>query len=195
MILFKCIAELGSFGITLFTLYYYVCQGDMKYESLNCMDLKICSFKLKFFLNSKHEVFIYNVLFDEDLVLTKLNWSRCWNCSWQCKISFTMSLDSKISSPHRRSQIQTAFSVSSPSLKRQNSRSDEHELGGCSALLQRHRFLLTALGLLAFLCTIYLYFAVTLGPSDTCSGFTGAEKAACHLEHGKAFAKGKLKFF
>nr|GMC73597.1 uncharacterized protein LOC109152540 [Ipomoea batatas]GMC75301.1 uncharacterized protein LOC109152540 [Ipomoea batatas] len=106
-----------------------------------------------------------------------------------------MSLDNKISSPHRRSQIQTAFSVSSPMFKRQNSRSDDHELGGCSALLQRHRFLLTALALLTFLCTIYLYFAVTLGPSDTCSGFTGAEKAACHLEQGKAFAKGKLKFF
>ncbi|CAH9082977.1 unnamed protein product [Cuscuta europaea] len=107
-----------------------------------------------------------------------------------------MSLDSKISSPHRRTQLQTAFSVS-PSLKKQSSRGDEHELGSCTTLFHRHRFLLIALGLLAFLCTIYLYFAVTLGAAGngTCSGYTGTEKVACHLEHGKAFAKGKLKFF
>ncbi|RAL41421.1 unnamed protein product [Cuscuta campestris] len=105
-----------------------------------------------------------------------------------------MSLDTKISSPHRRSQLQSAFSAS-PSLKKQSTRGDDHELGNCSTLINRHRFLLTALGLLGFLCTIYLYFAVTLGAAGTCSGFTGTEKAACHLEHGKAFAKGKLKFF
>ncbi|XP_009598523.1 uncharacterized protein [Nicotiana tomentosiformis] len=104
-----------------------------------------------------------------------------------------MVLEVNISSPHRRSQTQTAFSTSS-SLKRQHSRGDE--FGSCSTLLQRHRFLLTALALLAFLCTVYLYFAVTLGAGDSCSGLKGTQKAACYVEHGKAsMAKGKLKFF
>ncbi|KAJ8536153.1 hypothetical protein K7X08_034554 [Anisodus acutangulus] len=104
-----------------------------------------------------------------------------------------MALDSIITSPHRRSQTQTAFS-STDQKKKQYSRGDE--LGSCSTVLQRHRFLLTALGLLAFLCTIYLYFAVTLGAGDSCSGLTGTQKAACYVEHGKAHTgKGKLKFF
>ncbi|KAI5660370.1 hypothetical protein M9H77_29163 [Catharanthus roseus] len=101
-------------------------------------------------------------------------------------------IESTITSPHRRSQPQNAFS--SPSFNKKPSRGDE--LGSWSTLLQRHRFLLTALALLAFLCTIYLYFAVTLGNSDTCSGFTGTKKASCHMEHAKAaMAKGKLKVF
>lgn len=71
------------------------------------------------------------------------------------------------------------------------------ELGSCSTLLQRHRFLLTALALLAFLCTIYLYFAITLGVSgDSCSALTGTQKALCRVEQVKvSAAKGKLKFF
>ena len=70
------------------------------------------------------------------------------------------------------------------------------EFGNCSTLIQRHRFLLTALALLAFLCTVYLYFAVTLGGSDSCSGLSRAQKAACHLQQAKAaVGKGKLKFF
>uniref|UniRef100_A0A5B6YII5 Uncharacterized protein n=1 Tax=Davidia involucrata TaxID=16924 RepID=A0A5B6YII5_DAVIN len=101
-----------------------------------------------------------------------------------------MVLENILTSPHRRSQ--SAFS--SPSFKRQYSRGDE--LGSCSTLIQRHRFLLTALALLAFLCTIYLYFAVTLGAGDSCSGLTGEQKALCRLEQAKAsVAKGKLKFF
>ncbi|XP_059291620.1 uncharacterized protein LOC132633103 [Lycium barbarum] len=105
-----------------------------------------------------------------------------------------MALDSIITSPHRRSQTQTAFSTIDQK-KSQCSRGNE--LGSCSTVLQRHRFLLTALGLLAFLCTIYLYFAVTLGAAgDSCSGLTGTQKAACFVEHGKAhMGKGKLKFF
>ncbi|KAA8540572.1 hypothetical protein F0562_024509 [Nyssa sinensis] len=83
---------------------------------------------------------------------------------------------------------------SSPSVKKQYSRGDE--LGSCLTLVQRHRFLLTALALLAFLCTIYLYFAVTLGAGDLCSGLTGTQKASCRMEQAKAsVAKGKLKFF
>ncbi|KAJ6945430.1 hypothetical protein NC651_000469 [Populus alba x Populus x berolinensis] len=52
-----------------------------------------------------------------------------------------MVLDSMITSPHQRS----------PSFRKQFQRD---ELGSRSTLLQRHRFLLTALALLAFLCTI-----------------------------------------
>ncbi|KAL2454513.1 hypothetical protein Adt_47991 [Abeliophyllum distichum] len=103
-----------------------------------------------------------------------------------------MPLDSVITSPHRRSQTQTAFSSSS---KRQHS-SRGDELGSCSTLLQRHRFLLTALVLLAFLCTVYLYFAVTLGARDSCSEMTGVQKASCRLQQVKAsVATGKLKVF
>ncbi|KAA8542018.1 hypothetical protein F0562_023170 [Nyssa sinensis] len=101
-----------------------------------------------------------------------------------------MVLESIISSPHRRSQ--GAFS--SPSYRRQYSRGDE--LGSCSTLIQRHRFLLTALALLGFLCTIYLYFAVTLGAGDSCSELMGHQKALCRMEQAKAYvAKGKLKFY
>ncbi|XP_061337971.1 uncharacterized protein LOC133284867 [Gastrolobium bilobum] len=92
-----------------------------------------------------------------------------------------MVLDSLLSSPHRRS----------PSFRRQLQRD---ELGSWSALVQRHRFLLTALVLLTFLCTVYLYFAVTLGATSTCTGLTGAQKASCQLKHAKNFmGKGKLK--
>ncbi|KZV57916.1 hypothetical protein F511_12522 [Dorcoceras hygrometricum] len=101
-----------------------------------------------------------------------------------------MGLDNVITSPHRRTQAQTAFSPQV--LKRQHSRVEE--LGSCSTLVKRHRFLLVALVLLAFLCTVYLYFAVTLGAAD-CAGLTGARKASCQLQQAKAsVAKGKLKF-
>ncbi|KAL9407082.1 hypothetical protein Peur_004054 [Populus x canadensis] len=94
-----------------------------------------------------------------------------------------MVLDSMITSPHRRS----------PSFRKQFPRD---ELGSWSTLLQRHRFLLTALALLAFLCTIYLYFAVTLGATESCSGLTGAKKTLCRLELAKdSVGNGKLKFF
>ncbi|GER49117.1 hypothetical protein STAS_26340 [Striga asiatica] len=104
-----------------------------------------------------------------------------------------MALDNIITSPHRRSQSQTAFSQPN-SLKKQQSRGEE--FGSCSTLVQRHRFLLTALALLAFLCTVYLYFAVTLGAGDDCSGLVGTQKATCRLRMAKgSVAKGKLKFF
>ncbi|KAH0851051.1 hypothetical protein HID58_095018 [Brassica napus] len=41
------------------------------------------------------------------------------------------------------------------------------DLGSCSTVVNRHRYLLTALLLLAFLCTVYLYFAVTLALGTT----------------------------
>ncbi|KAM7254232.1 hypothetical protein ACFE04_031914 [Oxalis oulophora] len=71
-------------------------------------------------------------------------------------------------------------------------------------LLHRHRFLITAMGLLAFLCTVYLYFAITLGDTitssstRTCSGLQGIQKEACRLELAKSstsVSHGKLKFF
>ncbi|KAK9281669.1 hypothetical protein L1049_004573 [Liquidambar formosana] len=100
-----------------------------------------------------------------------------------------MVLDS-ILSPHRKSQ--NAFS--SPSFRKQFQTRDE--MGSWSTLVRRHRFLLTALALLAFLCTIYLYFAVTLGATPSCSGLTGTQKALCRLEQAKAsVSKGKLKFY
>ncbi|KAL4601975.1 hypothetical protein ACB092_10G020200 [Castanea dentata] len=92
-----------------------------------------------------------------------------------------MVLDSILASPHRRS----------PSFRKQFSRDDSLSW---PTLLQRHRFLLTALVLLAFLCTVYLYFAVTLGASGSCSDLKGTQKVLC-LEHAKAtVGKGKLKF-
>ncbi|XP_071733415.1 uncharacterized protein [Rutidosis leptorrhynchoides] len=99
-----------------------------------------------------------------------------------------MVIDGIINSPHRRPQ--TAFSSSS--FKKQYSKSDE--LGNFSTVVKRHRFLLTALALLAFLCTVYLYFAVTLGEDDTCSGLSGTQKALCHAQHVKqSVSKGKMK--
>jgi hypothetical protein len=96
----------------------------------------------------------------------------------------TMVLDS-LSSPHRRSQ--NTFFVSSAK-KPQSSRDDSW-----SALFERHRFLLTTLLVLAFLCTIYLYFAVTLGASDACTGLEGAERIECQAR--SVLQHGKLKFY
>ncbi|GJN09750.1 hypothetical protein PR202_ga27781 [Eleusine coracana subsp. coracana] len=91
-----------------------------------------------------------------------------------------------LSSPHRRSQ-NTFFM--SPSKKPQSSRDD---VGSWSALVERHRFLLTTLVVLVFLCTIYLYFAVTLGVPDACSGLVDTEREECLA---KSIARhGKLKF-
>ncbi|KAG6413248.1 hypothetical protein SASPL_125956 [Salvia splendens] len=102
-----------------------------------------------------------------------------------------MAVDKVITSPHRRSQTQTAFSPPSP--RKQHLR--DTELGSCTTLVQRHQFLLIALALLVVLCTIYLYFAVTLGSADECSNLAGAQKATCRLQLLKASAaKGKLKF-
>ncbi|KAI0502499.1 hypothetical protein KFK09_017452 [Dendrobium nobile] len=97
----------------------------------------------------------------------------------------TMVLDA-LTSPHRKSQSPFSLS-SSPSKKHRD------ELGSWSTLLDRHRYLLTMLALLAFLCTIYLYFAVTFGATDSCSGLSGAQKALCMAKLMPK--KGKLKFF
>ncbi|KAJ3698395.1 hypothetical protein LUZ61_002100 [Rhynchospora tenuis] len=96
-----------------------------------------------------------------------------------------MVLDS-LSSPHRRNQ-NTFFSA--PPKKQSSGRED---VGTWSALVERHRFLLTMLVLLAFLCTVYLYFAVTLGSNDSCSGLSGTQRAICEAK--SSLGKGKLKF-
>ncbi|KAJ0257132.1 Uncharacterized protein HA466_0080520 [Hirschfeldia incana] len=87
--------------------------------------------------------------------------------------------------------------VSSPLRRHQSLKKQWEDLGSCSTVINRHRYLLTALALLAFLCTIYLYFAVTLGArhSSSCYGLTGKDKAMCQLQHVQAISKGKLKFF
>ena len=104
-----------------------------------------------------------------------------------------MALDNVITSPHRRSQTQTAFSQ--PPTKKQYTKGGD-ELGNCATLVQRHQFLLTALALLAFLCTIYLYFAVTLSSGEACDGLTGAQMATCRLRIAKeSVSNGKMKVF
>ncbi|CAA7407321.1 unnamed protein product [Spirodela intermedia] len=88
-----------------------------------------------------------------------------------------------LSSPHRKSQnplFQTPSKKSSSSW---------------SILLERHQFLLMTLALLAFLCTIYLYFAVTLGgAAGPCSGMSGAQRDQCQAR-SSASHRGKLRFF
>ncbi|CAN7063155.1 unnamed protein product [Brassica oleracea var. botrytis] len=67
--------------------------------------------------------------------------------------------------------------VSSPLRRHQSLKKQWEELGSCSTVINRHRYLLTALLLLAFLCTVYLYFAVTLGARhSSCYGLTGNNK-------------------
>ncbi|XP_020109017.1 uncharacterized protein LOC109724570 [Ananas comosus] len=98
-----------------------------------------------------------------------------------------MVLDS-LPSPRRRSQ-NTLFLPSSSSKKQWG----RDELGGWSVLLERHRFLLTMLMLLAFLCTVYLYFAITLGETNSCAGLSGDERASCLAK--SSLHSRKLKFF
>ncbi|ESW31203.1 hypothetical protein PHAVU_002G218400 [Phaseolus vulgaris] len=79
----------------------------------------------------------------------------------------------------------------SPSFKRQFTK---YEVGSWSAMVKRHRFLLYALALLTVLCTIYLYFAITLGANDSCFGLSGPKKVSCQMELAKvSAANGKLK--
>ncbi|CAH9127001.1 unnamed protein product [Cuscuta epithymum] len=100
-----------------------------------------------------------------------------------------MSLDEKIASPHRMSHA--AFSV--PPYKKLHPRGGDESPVSCSTILQRHRFLLITMGLLTFICIVYLYFAVTLGSDDSCSGLTATEKAASLLERSGASLAAKEK--
>lgn len=86
-----------------------------------------------------------------------------------------------ISSPHRRTPVPASF-------KKPTGRD---ELGSWSTFFTRHRFLLSMLALLALLCAIYLYFAVTLGATESCSTKSGSEKALCEVR--ATIGHGKLK--
>lgn len=94
-----------------------------------------------------------------------------------------------LSSPRKRTQGPT------PSLP-QTVKKAPKELGSWATVLERHRFLLTVLAILGVLCTIYLYFAVTIAGNGTnsCSDLSGTEKALCRLNLAN-FAHRKLKFF
>ncbi|XP_058113968.1 uncharacterized protein LOC131256897 [Magnolia sinica] len=99
-----------------------------------------------------------------------------------------------LSSPHRRSQ--NPFCPLSPAFRKQLHGRDE--LGSWSTVFERHRFLLTTLALLTILCSVYLYFAITMGAAGgSCSEMTGTQKALCRLEQAKSSMSqvGKLKFF
>ncbi|KAG6554497.1 hypothetical protein Mapa_003875 [Marchantia paleacea] len=56
---------------------------------------------------------------------------------------------------------------------------------GWKALLKRHKFLLFMLAILTFLCTIYLYFAITFATVDACSTLKGKLRAHCYQLQGK----------
>ena len=88
-----------------------------------------------------------------------------------------------LSPAHRRNQ--NPLSPSSSVFRRSSTFSrDETDLSW-NALIRRHRFLLSMLALLMFLCTIYLYFAIKLG-SDDCSGLIGNEETLCRLKRSNA---------
>ncbi|WOH05498.1 hypothetical protein DCAR_0624915 [Daucus carota subsp. sativus] len=98
-----------------------------------------------------------------------------------------MVVESKTISPRWRQN-----SINSPQNKKQQTRLGE--LGSFSTIVHRHRFLLTACALLAFLCTIYLYLAVTFVANDSCSALSGTQKSMCHIQQAKDFvSKGKLR--
>ncbi|KAL9257950.1 hypothetical protein AKJ16_DCAP05003 [Drosera capensis] len=94
------------------------------------------------------------------------------------QLNLAMAVENVLTSPHRRTQTQ--FSTQSPASKKQLPPDMSF-----ASLVQRHRFLLTALILLVLLCTVYLYFAVTLGSNGSCSGLLGGERELCQLRHTK----------
>lgn len=53
----------------------------------------------------------------------------------------------------------------------------------------RHKFLLYTLGILTVLCSVYLYFAITWGASDACSGLGGAQRVTCQLRENRLKAE------
>ncbi|GAB2216661.1 hypothetical protein Droror1_Dr00024438 [Drosera rotundifolia] len=102
-----------------------------------------------------------------------------------------MAIENVLTSPHRRTQTQ--FSTQSPASKKQFPPDMSF-----ASLIERHRFLVTALVLLVLLCIVYLYFAVTLGSNGSCSGLLGSERELCQLQHTKdslSSSTRKLKSF
>lgn len=84
-----------------------------------------------------------------------------------------------MSPAHRRNQ--NPLSPSATLFRRSSTFSREELDQSWMALFRRHRFLLLTLALLAFLCTVYLYFAIKLG-ADSCSGLSANEEARCLLK-------------
>lgn len=84
-----------------------------------------------------------------------------------------------MSPAHRRNQ--NPLSPSATLFRRSSTFSREELDQSWMALFRRHRFLLLTLALLAFLCTVYLYFAIKLG-ADSCSGLSANEEARCRLK-------------
>lgn len=87
-----------------------------------------------------------------------------------------------MSPAHRRNQ--NPASPSASFFKRSSTFPREEPDLSWVALFRRHRFLLLTLALLAFLCTVYLYFAIKLG-ADSCSGLIGKDEALCRLKKSK----------
>eukprot|EP00271_Cylindrocystis_brebissonii_P003922 TRINITY_DN15191_c0_g1_i1.p1 TRINITY_DN15191_c0_g1~~TRINITY_DN15191_c0_g1_i1.p1 ORF type:complete len:129 (-),score=22.22 TRINITY_DN15191_c0_g1_i1:46-432(-) len=55
-----------------------------------------------------------------------------------------------------------------------------------SALILRHQFLLWTMLVLVILCTVYLYFAVSLGSLPECKGKWGKDLVSCRGGEGAA---------
>ncbi|KMZ74283.1 hypothetical protein ZOSMA_132G00510 [Zostera marina] len=92
--------------------------------------------------------------------IVKCQQSR-YHQEFEVDITTMVGIDSLTSSaPQRRSQ---PLCSPSSSIKKSYTHDD---VGGCSVLLERHRFLLVTFIVLGLLCTIYLYFAVTLGSKN-----------------------------
>ncbi|MCO5564961.1 hypothetical protein L7F22_018631 [Adiantum nelumboides] len=87
-----------------------------------------------------------------------------------------------MSPAHRRNQ--NPASPSASLFRRSSTFPREEPDLSWMALFRRHRFLLLMLALLAFLCTVYLYFAIKLG-ADNCSGLIGKDEALCRLKKPK----------
>lgn len=123
---------------------------------------------------------------------------RCWSeilrrdC-WKHHISFSLRfyyqiLDQKVTRTVKMGNdtlsglspgLRRGTNPSSPSSFRRNSLSPDTSW---RTLGHRHKFLLYMLGLLTILCTVYLYFAITWGASDSCSGLGGTQRAICQLK-------------
>lgn len=101
-----------------------------------------------------------------------------------------------LSPAHRRNQ--NPVSPSASLFKRPATFSREDLDQSWMALFRRHQFLLLMVALLAFLCIVYLYFAVKLGAVN-CTGLSAQEESLCLLKnsktktsHGKGRSRGLL---
>eukprot|EP00250_Pteridium_aquilinum_P007692 c17362_g1_i1 orf=310-1155(+) len=87
-----------------------------------------------------------------------------------------------MSPAHRRNQ--NPVSPSASLFRRPSTFPREESDLSWMGLFRRHRFLLLTLVVLAFLCSVYLYFAIKLG-AESCSGLSAKEEALCRLKKPK----------